>query len=418
MLYVDDRLHDRKYFEDCSSIFDAHPILGRCATYRIAVRISDPAFWIALCLYVKERGGTVLPLSADAPYEAARRRAVRAGCQFLFFGASEDALAAPEDLRPVDESRAASAASSLIQMSSGTTGQPKVVERPWSDIDIEIEHYVHDFSGAHGTNSIIVAPVTHSYGLISGVLAALERGEPPRIISSPNPKYILRKLSEMSAPLLYTSPTLLMTLSMLVPEGRTLFSVMTSGTTIPKSSFDRVVNKVQHLHQQYGCSEAGCITIGENVTAAHDLGVALSHLELTAGNAASAPSEIIVTPKDRPAISTGDLGYLEGNHLHFLARVDDMINVAGLNVYPAEVEEVVLEMPEVCEAVVFGKPHRLGHEQVALQFVAKREVPDHAIRAWCAARLTSYQVPMSIDQVSAIPKLENGKVSRKVLAQA
>lgn len=418
MLYVDDRLYDQKYFEECFSNFDAHPILGRCATYRIAVRLTDPALWIALCLYVKERRGTVLPLSADSPYEAARRRAVRAGCQFLFFGASEDALHAPKDLRPVDDRRAASASPSLIQTSSGTTGHPKIVDRAWSDIDVEVEHYVQDFSGAEGTTPIIVAPVTHSYGLISGVLAALKRGDVPRIIQNRNPKYILRNLSEMSTPLVYTSPSLLMTLSLLVPEDRPIFSVITSGTTMPKSSFDLAATKIQHLHQQYGCSEVGCITLGQNIIAANDLGVAVTHLKLSAGASVSTPGEIIATPKGRPAISTGDLGYLKENRLHFLARVDDMINVAGFNVYPAEVEEVVLEMPDVSEAVVFGKPYRLGHEQVVLQFVAKSEVPDHAMRAWCAARLTSYQVPMSIEQVSAIPKLENGKVSRKALAQA
>lgn len=418
MLFVDDKYYSRAYFDRCYSLFDAHPILGRSTNRRVAVRFADTALWLALCFYAKECGKTVLPLPADAPEEAARRRAERAGCQFLLFGAGEDALRAALPLKVQGDFVESKALPSLIQMSSGTTGAPKVVERSWPDIDTEVEHYARDFKGAEGATPMVAAPVTHSYGLISGVMVALARGEEPRILSNLNPKYVLRKVAEARAPLVYSSPNLIKTLCMLTPAGQRIFSMMTSGTTLQNAWFERIRARVQHLHQQYGCSEAGCITVAEDIDAATDLGVPLSHLGLTTSEDAQQPSPIVVEFKNGSTVDTGDLGYLEGGRLRFFSRRDDMINVAGLNVYPLEVEEVVLEMPEILDAVVFGKTTTSGQKEVALQFVSEREVSAAAIRTWCSERLLRHQVPMNVTQVSTIQRLLNGKVSRKALAEA
>lgn len=418
MFYVDDHLLDRSYLERVYSLLDAHPVIGRASALRVAVRVSDAAFWLGLCLYMKERGKSVFPLPADAPREAARRRAQRAGCEYLFFGVREDALETPELIRVPDASPPWASRPSLIQMSSGTTGAPKVVDRSWSDIDVEVEHYARDFTAASTTTPIVAAPVTHSYGLISGVMAAIARGAAPRVVSNLNPKYVLRKIAETPAPLVYSSPSLIRTLCMLAASGQSSFSIVTSGTTLPRASFESILTKVERLHQQYGCSEAGCITVAEDIRDASDLGVPLSHLRVETGTGARAPGPVVVELPDGSTIETGDLGYFERGRLRFLARVDDMINVAGLKVYPTEVEEVVLEMPEVSEAVVFGRSRGLGHQEVALQFVSDREVSSDVIRAFCAARLMSFQVPMSITRVETIAKLPNGKISRKALADA
>jgi fatty-acyl-CoA synthase len=192
---------------------------------------------------------------------------------------------------------------------------------------------------------------------------------------------------------------------------------MTSGTLLQKSTFENIRKKVQHLHQQYGCSEAGCVTLGRDIGAANELGTPLPHVELIAGTSAAEPREIVVKVAGK-TIETRDLGYVERNALHFVARLDDMINVSGLNVYPSEVEEVVLEMPGVTDAVVFKRSHGFGNDQVCLDFVSERSLARREIREWCAKKLAGYQMPMSITQVASIPKLPNGKVSRKAIAEA
>src|SRR5690606_20992628 len=134
----------------------------------------------------------------------------------------------------------------------------------------------------------------HSYGLISGVMVALKRGVEPVIVTNPNPKHILRKLTEARSPLLHSSPPLIAAVTMLAREDAPIFSVMTSGTLLKQSAFAAIRRKVRHLHQQYGCSEAGCVTLGEDIAEAADVGAPLAHVALTAGASASEPREVVV----------------------------------------------------------------------------------------------------------------------------
>jgi len=132
----------------------------------------------------------------------------------------------------------------------------------------------------------------------------------------------------------------------------------------------------------------------------------------------------VVITENNTTVSTRDLGYLDDNNrLHFISRIDEMINVSGLNVYPAEVEKVVMDMPGISDAVVFKKSHAFGNDQVCLQFVAEesiveKSIDDKDIRSWCSNYLNKYQVPIQITQVEKIDRLPNGKVSRKALAAA
>lgn len=423
MLYVDNEHFDPSDFERYFSLFDRHPILGKLANKSVAVRLSDPVFWLALCLYAQRSGGTVFPLPADTPLEAARRRAERSGCDALLFGESgEAALGQVEEIRASVEAQSSGSSSAarepgLIQMSSGTTGEPKYIRRSWSNIAAEIKSYVRHFDEANEMTPIVACPINHSYGLICGVLVALERGVQPIVVRNLNPKSILRQLSEVERPLLYSSPTLIATLTMLTREESPLFAVMTSGTLMQKAWFEGVRKKVRHLYQQYGCSEAGCISLAREIQSPSEIGVPLPHLTVSAGSSADAPGEILVELPEGKTVATRDLGYLEAGELYFVSRLDDMINVSGLNVYPSEVEEIVLALPGVTDAVVYKRSHGFGQDQVCLQFVAGEELSHQRVRAWCAERLASHQVPMSIAQVETIPRLPNGKVSRRALAE-
>src|SRR5690606_4303831 len=114
------------------------------------------------CLYLKARGGSAFPMHSTTPLKAAQRLAERARCHQLLFLGVQDPIAITQrepDAEPV-----------LVQMSSGTTGEPKCIERTWAAIDREIEAYVSHFTQAQDLQPVIACPVTHSYGLICGVL--------------------------------------------------------------------------------------------------------------------------------------------------------------------------------------------------------------------------------------------------------
>lgn len=414
MIQIDDQAFDQGYFESSFAEFAAHPVLSQCAGRRFAVCLPETALWIALCLFIKQNGGTVFPLPIDTPLDGARRRAERSGCETLLVGSENGLL---ETVRIEAAATSADRPPGLIQTSSGTTGEPKFIERSWAEIDAEIESYIRHFPESNGWTPIVACPVTHSYGLICGVLVALKRGVTPVIIRNLNPKFILRKLRETPASILYSSPAMIATLAMFVKEDQPLWAVMTSGTVLQKPSFEALGKKVRHLYQQYGCSEAGCLSLGTGLLAAHDQGTPLPHITISAGANAQEPAGIIVTLAGGRTVDTRDLGYFENGRLHFVSRLDEMINVAGFNVYPAEVEEIVLTMPGIRDAVIFKKTRGFGGDLVCLQFVSENEISADAVREFCAGKLASHQIPMNIARVENIPRLPNGKISRKALAE-
>lgn len=241
----------------------------------------------------------------------------------------------------------------LVQMSSGTTGDPKCIERTWESIEKELESYVSVLPADNQTTSVVACPTTHSYGLICGVMACIRRGAEPVILTNMNPKYVLKKLKEHPKHILYGAPALLHTLTRLIRDGQRFDAVMTSGTLMPAGWMEALKKASNRVLQQYGCSEAGCVAIHPDVCDTREMGYPLPHVKVEAGSIQN-PGEILIHDSEK-TIYTKDLGYIENGVLSFLARMDDTINVAGLNVYPQEVEDVLMGEPRIIEAVVYKK---------------------------------------------------------------
>ncbi len=119
-------------------------------------------------------------------------------------------------------------------------------------------------------------------------------------------------------------------------------------------------------------------------------------------------------------LHTGDVGYLDANGgLHVLDRRDDLVVSGGENVYPAEVEAVLLEHPDVLEAGVAGEPDDdLGARVVAWIVLRDDAVPDSAAFAeHCAARLAGFKRPRRFRFVPSLPRNAAGKLLRRRLSE-
>jgi fatty-acyl-CoA synthase len=115
---------------------------------------------------------------------------------------------------------------------------------------------------------------------------------------------------------------------------------------------------------------------------------------------------------------TGDMGQLtpEG-WLQFLARTTEMIKRAGINIAPAEVEEVLRTHADVAEAGVVGAPDP-DKGEVVVAFVVARpgtQLTEDALRAYCRAEAASYKTPDRVEVVSALPTTATGKLMRNGL---
>jgi long-chain acyl-CoA synthetase len=114
-------------------------------------------------------------------------------------------------------------------------------------------------------------------------------------------------------------------------------------------------------------------------------------------------------------LRTGDLGAIDADgYLHVRDRKSLLIIRGGANVYPAEVERVLLEAPGVAACAVVGIPdHRLGERVVAL--VEGEAIDEDALQAHCLAQLAKYKVPERFVPVAALPRNAMGKIVRKEL---
>ncbi|MFC4320586.1 AMP-binding protein [Litchfieldia salsa] len=408
MFYVNDQYYTLKDLETQYRLFEEIPSLRDCKNHRLAVCLSDAFQWLALCLYLREKGASVLPIHPSTPKGGAIRMAMSASRDLLLFQTLDSVI------ELTSTSVEHETVGGLIQMSSGTTGEPKLIERTWSSIEEELQGYVTSLSINRGTPSIVACPITHSYGLISGVLACLKRGVEPIIITNMNPKYLIKKLKQYPKHILYATPTLLHTLSRLMNPSEKLDCVMTSGTLMPLKWLNLISNASKRVLQQYGCSEAGCVAIRHDVKDPNEMGVPLPHLKVEAG-VVDLPGEIVIHTSEK-IIYTRDLGYIKEGILVFLSRIDDTINVAGLNVYPQEVENVLMDEPRITEAVVYKIKNELSGERVCALYVSNDLIEESELRDWCSRFLAPHQIPILFRQVEEIDKLQNGKISRKQLS--
>jgi o-succinylbenzoate---CoA ligase len=112
-------------------------------------------------------------------------------------------------------------------------------------------------------------------------------------------------------------------------------------------------------------------------------------------------------------LHTGDIGYIDGDgYLYTLAKRTDLIVSGGENVYPHEVEAVLMEYSGVTDACVVGVSHPEWGEQVAALIVSTAPVQKAALQAFVRTKLAGYKVPRRMLVVEKLPLLANGKVDR------
>ena len=114
-------------------------------------------------------------------------------------------------------------------------------------------------------------------------------------------------------------------------------------------------------------------------------------------------------------LHTGDVGFFDGDgFLHLRDRKSLVIIRGGANVYPAEVERVLLEAPGVVASAVIGVPdERLGERVVAI--IEASTFDEDAVRAHCEANLARYKVPERFVRVDHLPRNAMGKIIRTEL---
>ena len=134
------------------------------------------------------------------------------------------------------------------------------------------------------------------------------------------------------------------------------------------------------------------------------------------GNAPEKMAEAHIAPG---VFTLGEIAYMdEEGYVYITDRFSDMIVSGGVNVYPAEAEQILIDFPAVLDVACIGIPHaEMGEELKALVMLKPDvDVPSEAeVIGWCRDRLSHYKCPRSVDFVEDLGRNTMGKINKKKL---
>ena len=121
--------------------------------------------------------------------------------------------------------------------------------------------------------------------------------------------------------------------------------------------------------------------------------------------------------------TVGDAGYLdEDGYLYLTDRKDFMIISGGVNIYPQEIENQLIQHPDVADVAVFGIPNEEFGEEVKavvqpVRWPIKEEDMALTLQEWLRSFISHVKIPRSIDFEETLPRLDNGKLYKRYLQQ-
>ncbi len=370
----------------------------------------------------------------------------------LVLGAEYEAWLGEQSPDPLPECSAGAA----LQYTGGTTGRSKGVIR--SGASVEASELARPFAQwgtmthmPSGEQMMLVTPAYHALGG-AVLMASMALGNPLIITDRWDPGRMLALIEQHEVVGVPMVPTQFIRLLKLEPETRNRYDVSSLRWVLHTAAPCPEWAKRQMIEwfgpvivELYGSSEGvGPViaTSEEWLARPGTVGKATAVLELSIldddGNDLPAgeigtihakridgtpsyhgdpeKSAAMVRPDGR--FTVGDVGWLDDEGYLFLAdRRVDLIIVGGTNIYPAEIEAVLTQHPDVTDAAVFGLPHPdWGHEIKAVVQPADGVHIDIAeLMEFVRARLAPFKVPASIDLDRALPREASGKLKKHQL---
>ena len=341
----------------------------------------------------------------------------------------------------------------LLLYTGGTTGRPKGVDLAHGAIVTNVAQREGLLPTRAGERILCMMPVSHSYGMAMGLfLAPWCRGALvllPRYV----PEDVLAAVEKERISVFPGSPTvftgLLAHARFADTDWSSVHTCYSGAAALPERTLQRWCDAVgAPVYEGYGQTEAGPVLSFNPVQGTvkpGSVGVAVPGTEieivdvetgdrvLAAGQRGeirargpqlmrgyrNLPQETAQALRDG-WLYTGDIGEFDaGGYLYIRDRKKDMLIVGGYNVYPRELEEVLVMHPAVLEAAVIGMRDEYRGE-LPLAYVTLRpgaSANAEELLAHCRANLARYKVPARIHIVQALPKTSVAKTDKKALRQ-
>ncbi|HEY5335501.1 MAG TPA: acyl-CoA synthetase [Mycobacteriales bacterium] len=345
-----------------------------------------------------------------------------------------------------------------LQYSSGTTGRPKGIKRPLEDpppYDADgIVMVLRAMGVSEGTVYLSPAPLYHA-APIGFTMAVLRMGGTIVVMERFDPLETLRLIEKYRVQTAQFVPTMFVRMTKLPAaeherfDVSSLVGVIHAAAPCPVEVKRQMIDRWGPIVYEYWSSSEGAgftfITAPEWLDRPGSVGRSLGgplHIcdeagsELSVGEAGLIWAEVVrpysylndpakdaETTHARGWRSVGDIGRLDADgYLYLTDRASFMIISGGVNVYPQEAENVLIEHPKVLDAAVVGVPNEdLGEEVRAVIALVDPADATAAVAAelmaWCRDRLAAYKCPRQIDFQQDLPRTETGKLQKKKLRQ-
>ncbi|MCH2133690.1 MAG: AMP-binding protein [Phycisphaerales bacterium] len=353
----------------------------------------------------------------------------------------------PPMMRPVrrpDDSVA------VILYTSGTSGRPKGVMLTVDNLATNVAQCARWADFTRRDRFLGVLPQFHSFGLCVGTILPFSLG--CRVAYTAQFKVVrvlelmrsLRPTIFMAIPSMHNA--LLQAKSASADDFTSLRFLVSGGEPLPDAVYDGFAERFKmRICEGFGMTETSPVTnwtlpheerrgtVGRSLDGVEEIivgddGTRLGpdqdgELRIRGGNVMKGyyklPEETAAAFDEEGFLKTGDMARIDKDgFLSITGRIKEMLIIGGENVFPREIEEVLVRHPSVSEAAVIGMEDP-SRGEVALAFVETIEgetFDDQALRSWCRESLAGYKVPREIRHVEALPRNPVGKVMRRELS--
>lgn len=435
----------------------AHALAARGVGYGTltAISLKDHAGYLVMLLALARVGATALPV--DCRWTLKEKRAVTEhfGAEVVIVEADEEPVEGwtvfdPAWMEgasgPYREPRVTPETPYILSLSSGTTGLPKGPRLTQRQFEVRyLAHYVN--LGFNAQDRFVSATPLYFGGGRGFAMSTLYAAGTVLLFSPPyEPQDLVRFVNAAEATSLFLVPTLLRRVLSVVEDGVAfpdLRCLISSGSALYQEERRTIRERLTpNFYEMYASTEGGSVTVlgpQEFEAEPQSVGRAAFRVEIEVVDAEHRPLPSGETGKLRyrspssPAsyhmgdsseafrdgwFYPGDLAMRDGDGYVFLrGRSKDMIIRGGVNIYPGDIEEVILKLDGVRDASVVGIPSPEMGEEIAA-FVVGSGLDEAAVRAACKAELASFKVPRHIVFTETLPKSSLGKVLKAELVKS
>ena len=341
---------------------------------------------------------------------------------------------------------------------SGTTGKPKGVVRHAFPIEelsqrqAVADSLVEEAYGLKpGVRALLSAPIYHSAPSLYAQVA-LRKADVFIITERFDPHQILQLIEKHQIEAVYMVPIMYARLLRLDEEERTSYDlsslkfVVSTGSPCPPETKQAMMDWFGPvIYETYASSEAGLVTLirpdevnshpgsvgrplANGIVRIYDdqglpcptgtVGRIFVHQPAYADFSYKGNTAARLDIEHEGLISLGDMGWIdEEGHLYVTDRESDMVISGGVNIYPAEIEQHLIQHSDIADCVVIGIPDtEFGERLLALvQPIAHKTLDKDELRAWLKPRLAGFKIPRDFEFRATLPRDDNGKIKKRAI---